>query len=81
VAVEPSPEITVAHVQAVHDAAHDSGEEADRREDRMLSAAKAIRERATQLREVEWFLLQLIPEYQQASHLAFARRPITQDTQ
>jgi hypothetical protein len=47
----------------------------------MLLAAKAIRERATQLREVEWFLLQLIPEYQQASYLAFARRPITQDTQ
>jgi hypothetical protein len=39
-------------VQAVHDAAHESEEEAARREDRMSSSAKSIREQVELLREV-----------------------------
>ena len=64
-----TPEITVAHVQAVHDAAHDCEEEAGRRGERMPSSARAIREQAVQLREVEAFLLQFIPERQRSSYL------------
>jgi hypothetical protein len=71
--VEPSLKITVGHVQAVHDAAHDSDDEADRREARMPSSAKPIQERATQLREVEGFLLQFIPENQRATYQPFVR--------
>lgn len=67
--METPPKITVAHVQAVHDAAHDTEEEAGPRDERMPSSAKAIRDRAVQLREVEGFLLQFIPEQQRGSYL------------
>lgn len=69
--MDSSAQITVSHVQAVHDAAHESEEEADRRENRMPSSAKAIRERAELLREVERFLLQFISKSQRASYLPF----------
>jgi hypothetical protein len=75
--MDSSPEITVAHVQAVHDAANDSEEEAGRRDARMPSSAKAIRERAIQLREVEGFLLQIVPEAQRATHQPFVRMDAT----
>lgn len=70
--MESPPEITVAHVQAVHDAAHESEEEAHQREERMPSSAAAIRGQAGLLREVEGFLLQFIPEQQRASYARFA---------
>lgn len=44
--VKPSPKITAGHVQAVDDAAHDTDDEADRREARVPSSAKPIQERA-----------------------------------
>ena len=72
--MESSPNITVAHVQAVHDAAHDCDEEAASRDERMPSSASAIRERAVQLREVEGFLLQFIPVTRRASYLPFVSR-------
>lgn len=67
--MESSPNITVAHVQAVHDAAHDCEEEAVRRDGRMPSSARAIRERVALIREVEAFLVQFIPENQRASYV------------
>ncbi|MBA3340637.1 MAG: hypothetical protein H0T48_02255 [Gemmatimonadaceae bacterium] len=45
--------ITVAHVQAVHDAAHAFEEGAAKRQDRMPSSAQSMRETAARLREVE----------------------------
>jgi len=71
--VKDEPKITVAHVQAVHDAAHDGEEEATQREKRMPSSAKAIRERVELLRDVERYLLQFIPEQQRASYEPFVR--------
>jgi hypothetical protein len=55
----------------VRDAAHENEEEADLRENRMPSSAKAIRERVELLREVEGFLLRFIPEQQRESYALF----------
>lgn len=52
-------------------AAQESEEEAARRDERMPSSAKVIRERVELLREVEGFLLQFIPRSQRASYRPF----------
>ncbi|MDP9177115.1 MAG: hypothetical protein M3O61_05495 [Gemmatimonadota bacterium] len=66
--MESASRITVQHVQAVHDAAHDREEEAERRDERMPSSAAAMRAQVAVLREVEGFLLQFIPESQRKSY-------------
>jgi len=56
-----SGKITIAHVQAVHDSAHDCEEEAERRAERMPTSSAVLAERAHALREVEALLLEMIP--------------------